>query len=109
MSCILSRKGSAVGISDPAAKGRHSFVSRAEVVETLAFIRSVSPADLERDSKESGESLPMTSLEAVAILIKLQDTTGINPKSRDVLRRCGDITTLDQLLELIDRKREGTP
>ena len=49
----------------------------------------------------------MTSLEAVAILVKLQDTTGINPKSRDVLRRCGDITTLDQLLELIDRKRAG--
>ena len=82
-------------------------MSRAAVFETLAFIRAVSPADLERDSTRSGGSLPMTSLEAVAILVKLQDTTEINPKSRDILRRCGDITTLDQLLELIDRKQAG--
>ena len=82
-------------------------MSQAALLEALAFIRAVPAEDLERESTRSGGSVSVTSLEAVTLLVVVRNTSGVDPKSRDVLRECGDINTLAQLQELIDRRRAG--
>ena len=82
-------------------------LSHPVLFEALAYIRAVPTSDLERESTRSGGSLSITSLEAVTLLVLVRDTSGVDPKSRDVVRECGEISTLAQVQELIDRRKEG--
>lgn len=77
------------------------------LLEALAFIRAEEVDSLRRQSSHSGGSLSVTSLEAVALLTLVRAHTGVDPKSRAVLKECEEIRTLDQVRDLITRRREG--
>ena len=73
--------------------------------EALAFIRAVDVGSFERVSPESAGALAVTSLEAVTLLVLVRRRTGVDPKSRTVLKECEEIRTLGQIQDLIDRRR----
>jgi hypothetical protein len=74
------------------------------VLQVLADIRAVPLADLtaETDLHAVG-TLMVTSLEVVAILVVLQDETGLDPADPSVLRGC-DAQSVEHLVAFIIRK-----
>lgn len=72
-----------------------------DVVGVLAGIQQVPVSQLAAQIQESGlESVTLSSHEVVAILVALEDVTGIDPSDPDILKGC-NMQSLQQLVEFI--------